>query len=81
VRGISWSPGRTWRGPPRTDSYLRAADRDLPLMRAVNIKRGEDLTAVGRARLLDKLATQAMFRHRHRAERLRARTSRPPSPS
>ena len=37
IRGISWSPAERGGARPTGDSYLRAADRDLPLMRAANI--------------------------------------------
>jgi hypothetical protein len=59
VRGISWSPAERGGSRPNSDSYLRATDRDLPLMRAVNINVVKTYLPIGRA-VLDKLATQGM---------------------
>jgi hypothetical protein len=54
VRGISWSPAERGANLPGKDAYLRAADRDLALMRAANINVVKTYLPVDRA-LLDKL--------------------------
>jgi hypothetical protein len=54
VRGISWSPAERGGGFPDGGAYLRAADRDLPLMRAANINVVKTYLPVDRA-VLDRL--------------------------
>ena len=59
IRGISWSPAERGAGFPDGGAYLRAADRDLPLMRAANINTVKTYLAVDRA-VLDKVLAQGM---------------------
>jgi hypothetical protein len=59
VRGISWSPAERGAGRPDSDSYLRAADRDLPMMRAANINVVKTYLPVRRA-VLDRLQAHGL---------------------
>jgi hypothetical protein len=59
IRGVSWSPAERADTFPSSGAYLRAADRDLPLMRAAHINTVKTYLAVDRA-VLDKLLAQGM---------------------
>jgi hypothetical protein len=59
LRGISWSPAERGAGFPDSGAYLRAADRDLPLMRAANINTVKTYLPVDRA-VLDKMLAQGL---------------------
>jgi hypothetical protein len=54
IRGISWSPAERGAGFPDSGAYLRAAERDLPLMRAAGINTVKTYLAVDRA-VLDRM--------------------------
>jgi hypothetical protein len=54
IRGISWSPAEPGGLRPLEPDHLRAADRDLPLMRAANINTVKSYGPLGPA-TLDKL--------------------------
>ena len=59
VRGISWSPAERGANRPDSDGYLRAADRDLPLMRAANINTVKTYLPVRRT-VLDRLQAHGL---------------------
>lgn len=59
IRGVSWSPAERGAGFPDGGAYLRAADRDLPLMRAAHINTVKTYLAVDRA-VLDKVLAQGL---------------------
>jgi hypothetical protein len=59
LRGVSWSPAERGAGFPDSGAYLRAADRDLPLMRAANINTVKTYLPVDRA-VLDRVAAEGM---------------------
>jgi len=59
IRGISWSPAERGDGFPTAGAYLRAADRDLPLMRAANINTVKTYLPTDRV-VLDKLLEHGM---------------------
>jgi Glycosyl hydrolases family 2, TIM barrel domain len=54
IRGISWSPAQRGGANPVEADYLRAADRDLPLMRMANINTVKTYAPIGYP-TLDKL--------------------------
>lgn len=59
IKGISWSPHDRGGEQPSGADYLRAADKDLPLMKAANINAVKTYQPADRA-LLDKLHAHGM---------------------
>jgi len=59
IRGISWSPAERGGGFPDGGAYLRAADRDLPLMRAANINTVKTYLPVDRP-VLDRMLAHGL---------------------
>ena len=60
IKGISWSPHEKGANRPTPHDHLRAADRDLPLMKAANINVVKTYHALPRA-VMDKLQAQGMM--------------------